>query len=597
MQHGNVVIGIDLGTTGTKCVIWSCEEKRVIGESSRTYPLLKPHPGWAEQNPDELFEAFVHCLRSAIRQAAVQPGRIVGIGISTAMHSLIAVDEAGKPLTNCITWADGRSGEQAERIRGVWNGLTIYRRTGTPIHPMSPLVKLLWLKERQPDTYEAAAKFVSIKEYVLYHLYGEWVVDHSIASATGLFNLEKMDWDDEVLELLNLPAHKLSRPVPVTYTLTGLNGAMAERLGILPDTRMVVGSSDGVLANLGVGAVAPGDIAVSVGTSGAIRTMSERPVTDEFGRTFCYALDGKRYAVGGATNNAGIVLQWLIEEMSRGQVTLEQVLEEAGEVGPGADGLLFLPYLNGERAPHWNADARAVFFGLSIRHQQAHVQSRAGRHCLRAVFGSQRARDAARGCSDPCVRRAGQVRTVAADAGGYFRMPRACAGKRGSFVHGRRACRAQKRKSDSGLGRSEAMGTARSFVRTEHGPSRKICEAVPYLRGREREAAGRFSPYYPLSDAGIGRLTLRAPALGIFSGTVFEILPDGGGNIFQLSDREIGALRFDGDGDDVERPFFFGGNVNRVNAVFQRGNDVRPDRIADHPCRVAVKFFSFKDAG
>jgi len=373
MQHGNVVIGIDLGTTGAKCVIWSCEEKRVIGESSRTYPLLKPHPGWAEQNPDELFEAFVHCLRSAIRQAAVQPGRIVGIGISTAMHSLIAVDEAGKPLTNCITWADGRSGEQAERIRGVWNGLTIYRRTGTPIHPMSPLVKLLWLKERQPDTYEAAAKFVSIKEYVLYHLYGEWVVDHSIASATGLFNLEKMDWDDEVLELLNLPAHKLSRPVPVTYTLTGLNGAMAERLGILPDTRMVVGSSDGVLANLGVGAVAPGDIAVSVGTSGAIRTMSERPVTDEFGRTFCYALDGKRYAVGGATNNAGIVLQWLIEEMSRGQVTLEQVLEEAGEVGPGADGLLFLPYLNGERAPHWNADARAVFFGLSIRHQRKHM--------------------------------------------------------------------------------------------------------------------------------------------------------------------------------------------------------------------------------
>jgi len=372
-QHTNVVIGIDLGTTGAKCVIWSIEQKEMISEASKTYPLLKPNPGWAEQDPQELFEAFVYCLRTAIQSAHISPERIVGIGISTAMHTLLAVDDQGTPLTNCITWADGRSSGQAERIKQQPDGLDIYRRTGTPIHPMSPLAKLLWMKEAEPERYASAAKFVSIKEYILYRLYGVWVVDYSIASATGLFNLSDMNWDQEVLAMLGISHDKLSRPVPVTHMLTGLSDDDARSLGILPDTRMIIGSSDGVLANLGVGAVAAGDIAISVGTSGAIRTMSEQPITDERGRTFCYALTEDRFAIGGATNNAGIVLQWLIEEMGKGQMTLEQVLDEASEAAPGADGLLFLPYLNGERAPHWNANARAVFFGLSIRHERKHM--------------------------------------------------------------------------------------------------------------------------------------------------------------------------------------------------------------------------------
>lgn len=372
-QHANVVIGVDLGTTGAKCVIWSTDRKEVIAEAAQTYPLHKPNPGWAEQDPEELFAAFSYCLKKAIEDARIKREQIIGIGISTAMHTLIAVDEQGQPLTQCITWADGRSSEQAERIKQELDGIEIYRRTGTPIHPMSPLTKLLWLKEEQPAVYQSAHKFISIKEYILYHLYGEWVVDVSVASATGLFNLETMDWDQDVLHLLDLPAAKLSQPVPVTYSLTGLQEEAAERLGILPSTKMVIGSSDGVLANLGVGAVAAGDIAVSVGTSGAIRTMLEKPLTDTHGRTFCYTLAEDKYAIGGATNNAGIVLQWLIEEMMQSGLTLDQVMEEASQAAPGADGLLFLPYLNGERAPYWNANARAVYFGLSIRHQRKHM--------------------------------------------------------------------------------------------------------------------------------------------------------------------------------------------------------------------------------
>lgn len=371
--NANVVIGIDIGTTGAKCVVWSVEDQSIIAEASKTYPLLKPYPGWAEQDPDELFEAFLYALSTAVQEAGAGPEQIVGIGISTAMHTLLAVDEQGQPLTNTITWADGRSSEQADKLKNELDGLAIYRRTGTPIHPMSPLTKLLWMKEEQPELYARASRFVSIKEYILHKLYGEWVVDYSIASATGMFNLNSMSWDEDVLRLLELPADKLSKPVPVTHALTGLKEEYAERLGIGRMTKMVVGSSDGVLANLGVGAVSAGDVAVTVGTSGAIRTMVESPLTDEQGRTFCYALAEDRYAIGGATNNAGIVLQWLVEEMTRNQLTLEEVLEEASQVEPGADGLLFLPFLNGERAPYWNSNARAVFFGLSIRHQRKHM--------------------------------------------------------------------------------------------------------------------------------------------------------------------------------------------------------------------------------
>lgn len=389
-ENANVVIGVDLGTTGAKSVIWSIDDQQLISEASQTYPLLKPQPGYAEQDPETLFAAFAYSLRTAIKQAGITPDQIEGIGISTAMHTLLAVDAQGEALTRCITWADGRSSEQAERIKQEMDGLAIYMRTGTPIHPMSPLCKLLWMKEEQPELYRKAHKFVSIKEYILFKLYGEWVVDYSIASATGLFNLHTMDWDEQVLQLLELSSERLSQPVPVTYTLSNVSADDAELLGIAPDTKMVIGSSDGVLANLGVGAVSAGDIAVSVGTSGALRSMSHKPLTDPLGRTFCYALTEERFAVGGATNNAGIVLQWLAEEMTQGELTIEQVLEEAAQAKPGADGLLFLPFLNGERAPYWNANARAVFFGMSIRHGRKHMYRAALEGVVYALYAVQR---------------------------------------------------------------------------------------------------------------------------------------------------------------------------------------------------------------
>jgi gluconokinase len=176
----NIVIGVDIGTTSTKAVAFG-ERGKVISSHSIDYPIVQPHPGWAEQDPDVIFSAVIKSVNAVIKKANIFPHQVKALGFSAAMHSLIVLDESGRPLTRCIIWADNRSVMQSERLLNDMNGLAIYKRTGTPIHPMSPLPKLLWMKEEMPELFDKVHKFISIKEYVLYQLYSRYVVDYSIA--------------------------------------------------------------------------------------------------------------------------------------------------------------------------------------------------------------------------------------------------------------------------------------------------------------------------------------------------------------------------------------------------------------------------------
>src|SRR3712207_51579 len=279
-----VYIGVDIGTTSTKTIAYG-DGGRLLAEISEGYDLRSPHPGWAEQDPEEIFDAVLGTLSGVVEEVKTENhGEISGVSFSTAMHTLMGLDKDGRPLTASITYADNRATEQAARIREEMEGRAIHRRTGTPIHPMSPLSKLLWFRERNADTFNRAARWVSIKEYVFYRLFGEYVVDYSIASATGLFNLKNLNWDDGVLDLLELSEEKLSRPVPTTHVVEGLKPEYAERLGLDRGTPFVVGANDGVLANLGLGATEPGVVACSIGTSGAVREgvrSEERRVGEE----------------------------------------------------------------------------------------------------------------------------------------------------------------------------------------------------------------------------------------------------------------------------------------------------------------------------
>ncbi|WNQ13614.1 gluconokinase [Paenibacillus aurantius] len=375
------VIASDIGTTSAKTLVINREGK-VLASHSIEYPMHTPTPDRAEQNPLEIYQAVTKGIKEVIWKAGISSKEILCVSFSSAMHSLIAVDREGNPLTPCITWADNRSSAYVPIVKKDHDGHGIYRRTGTPIHPMSPLLKLLWMKDHDREIYEKAYKFIGIKEFVFAKLFSRFVVDHSIASATGMFNLKVLDWDDEALRLTGLTRERLSEPVPTTYRLEGLPVVQAIEMGLSPDTPFVIGASDGVLANLGGGAIDPGVYAVTIGTSGAVRGVVREPVTDPQGRLFCYALKEDFWVIGGAINNGGIMFRWVRDQLatleaeegrSLGLDPYDHLTKLAEGVKAGSDGLLFLPFLLGERAPYWNANARGIFFGLSMYHQKSHM--------------------------------------------------------------------------------------------------------------------------------------------------------------------------------------------------------------------------------
>ena len=377
MGNRDVFIGIDIGTTSTKGIIANAAG-RLLANVQIAYPIYQPEISYAEQDPDEIANAVWKVIKQLLSSPDAQDSKLVGIGFSSAMHSVILVDEAHQPLTRCMIWADNRSTAEAEEIRNN-QGLDIYRRTGTPIHPMSPLTKLCWLSRHRPELLTQAKKILSIKEYILYQMCGLYVVDVSIASTTGLFNLFEMKWDAQALEVAGIRPDQLSEPVPTTQVLPLQNVRLTVELGIPLGTPVVIGASDGVLANLGAGAIEEDTAVITIGTSGAVRTMCRFPRTDPQMRSFCYALTDQHWVTGGPINNGGIALQWFRDKFLEGKteglgdgISYDEMTAAAARVKAGAEGLLFLPYLTGERAPYWNARARGLFFGAGLHHQREH---------------------------------------------------------------------------------------------------------------------------------------------------------------------------------------------------------------------------------
>lgn len=375
------MIGVDIGTTSTKSVLYD-ENGQFIMKHNIGYPLHTPNVDVSEENPDELFDAVLMTVKYVVREANIKKEDIKLISFSAQMHSLIALDAQHHRLTESITWADNRASKYAELINKEHQGSDIYQRTGTPIHPMSPLSKIFWMKHEQSDIYKQTAMFADIKTYIFYQLFEKYVIDYSMASATGMFNLEKLDWDKEALELLGITEAQLPQLVPTTHILKGMKKRYATLMGIDENTPIIVGASDGVLSNLGVNSYKKGEVAVTIGTSGAIRTVINKPRTDYKGRIFCYVLDEDHYVIGGPVNNGGVVLRWLRNELLASEVETAKRLgvdpydvltKIASRVKPGAEGLIFHPYLAGERAPLWNADARGSFFGLTLSHQKEHM--------------------------------------------------------------------------------------------------------------------------------------------------------------------------------------------------------------------------------
>lgn len=384
------VIGVDIGTSSTKAVLFDTRGVQIT-RCAEQYPLRSPVPGAAEQSADEILAATLQTVTQVVAASGIDTRLLLGVSFSAAMHTLLLIDAENQPITPMFTWADSRSDRWSEAVQAqdtqTKHGAdSLYQRTSIPPHPMSPVVKLAWLREERPALFAQAARVVSIKEYVLWHWCGEWVIDYSIASTTGLLNLSRLNWDEGAVELAGIRHAQLSQLVPTTHQLP-LRAICAQKMGIPAGTAIVVGASDGPLANLGVGAITPEMAAITLGTSGAIRRAVHQPMTDRATQLFCYALATDWWVMGGAVNNGGIALQWTrdclvpystaveppLSSSEPSASTYERMTQMAAAIAPGAEGLIFHPYLLGERAPLWDAQARASFFGLSRRHSQAHL--------------------------------------------------------------------------------------------------------------------------------------------------------------------------------------------------------------------------------
>jgi gluconokinase len=377
-----VLIGIDLGTSAAKILACTPSGANVALESA-SYPLETPRPQWVEQDANDVYQAAMKTLHGVLADVRLRGDEVLAIGFSCAMHGLLAVDERGEPLGPLITWMDRRSASVADRWRADGTAAKLYANTGAPIHPMLPSCKLRWLSENDPGILERAARFVSLKELFVFRWTGEWLIDWGMASGTGLFDPQTRAWDDYALDEARVAPEKLSKLAAPSTTLRTLRPNVAAALGIDPATAVVLASNDGALANLGVGAVTKGELALTLGTSGAIRTVVDTAALDPNGRTFCYAYDDKKFVAGGPTSSAGAVLNALhalfLEDVPQAErFSTAVALAEKAEAG--AKGLTVMPFLSGERAPYWLSELRGGLVGLDLSHTRSDV--------MRAAFES-----------------------------------------------------------------------------------------------------------------------------------------------------------------------------------------------------------------
>ncbi|HVX50137.1 MAG TPA: gluconokinase [Chitinophagaceae bacterium] len=361
----NNIIGVDLGTTHCKIVIAGMDGS-IIFSAKKNCHSFTAEAGMHEQDAEAIWQLVLDLLRQAF--AHTPAVNVSCVCFSAAMHSLLAVDEHGTPLMHALTWADTRAAKYAATLKASPAGTAIYAQTGTPIHAMSPLCKLLWLKNERPEVFNKAAKFIGIKEYIFYKLTGRYITDYSMASATGLFNIHTKQWHLPSLQLAGIMVNQLSEAVEILYSKASLLQQVKQAAGITGDVPFLPGCSDGAAAQLGSGTLLPNETCVTIGTSGAVRTFMHNAVTHPACKTFAYAFLPGWYLIGGATNNGGNVVQWfpkIFAPGAAGEDSFGAMVALAQQSPAGANGLLFVPYLYGERSPVWDAGATAQFTGLS----------------------------------------------------------------------------------------------------------------------------------------------------------------------------------------------------------------------------------------
>lgn len=366
-------LGIDVSTTAAKALLMD-ERGRVVSTASTPLSLQTPQPLWSEQDPQEWWAGTARSVRQALETAGVDAPAVAAVGLTGQMHGLVLLDAERRVLRPAILWNDQRTGAECDEIRRRLGGrAALVRLTGNDALTGFTAPKVLWVRAHEPEVYRRASLILLPKDYVRLRLTGVAAMDKADGSGTLLFDVARRGWSREVLSALEIPAEWL----PPTFEGPEVTGTVtkeaAAETGLAPGTPVVAGGGDQAAGAVGVGAVRPGVVAVTLGTSGVVFASTDRPLVEPQGRlhAFCHAVPGKWHLMGVTLCAAGS-LEWYRNTLAPGE-SFEALVDEAASAPPGSEGATFLPYLSGERTPYPDPHARGAFVGLTVRHQRGHL--------------------------------------------------------------------------------------------------------------------------------------------------------------------------------------------------------------------------------
>lgn len=367
------ILAHDLGTSGNKATLYR-PDGTLAASVVKAYPVSYPHPGWVEQDPEDWWQAVCASTRELLVASGAASGEILCVSFSAQMMGCLLVDRAGTPLRPMITWADTRASLQEKRMLEAVPMETVYRITGHRASASYSAAKLLWVRDNEPEVYHKAYKMLHAKDFIIHRLTGRFVTDYSDASGTNLFDLETKTWSETLCDAWDIPRELLPEAYPSATNAGGITAEAAECCGLRAGTPVIIGGGDGSCACVGAGVVGEGNTYCVLGTSSWISRASRKPVYDREMRTFNWVhLDPSLVTPCGTMQAAGLSYSWfrdalcgeerLMASQTGGSVyaLIDRLVEKTR---PGAGGVLFLPYLLGERSPRWNHDARGAFLGI-----------------------------------------------------------------------------------------------------------------------------------------------------------------------------------------------------------------------------------------
>jgi len=375
------LLGIDVGTSGTKALLIR-ETGEVVCSATETYPLSIPKPLWAEQDPSDWWRATVSTIRRILKESGADPADILGVGLTGQMHGAVFLDAQDQVIRPSILWCDQRTEAECKWITETIGRDRVIELTSNPVLTGFTAGKIVWLRNNEPENYARVRKVLLPKDYIRFRLTGEFATDVSDASGTSLFNVRRRQWAEEMLDGADIPKQWMPSVVESPEITGTITEEAAEVAGLKPGTPVVGGGGDQAAGAVGNGVVETGIISSTVGTSGVVFAFADQPVVDPKLRvhTFCHAVPGK-WHVMGVMLSAGGSLRWYRDTFAEVEVARARekgadpydiLSEQVASVEPGCEGLIFLPYLTGERTPHADPNARGTFFGITLRHTKAH---------------------------------------------------------------------------------------------------------------------------------------------------------------------------------------------------------------------------------